>query len=85
MADPSVVREDIRTLTRVIGRAGLLQGIGHEEPSEPLYAWPTGVDVGEPIPPFKLSDTGGHEVAVSDLIGRQALLVNWSPRCGSVP
>ena len=81
-ADLDVVREDIVTLTREIGRAGLLVGVAYEAPPEPSFAWPTGVDVGEPIPPFKLPDADGAEVAVSDLQGRQVLLVNWSPRCG---
>ncbi len=82
VADLEVVRNDILTLTRNIGRAGLLQGIAYEPPAEPSYAWPTGVGLGEPIPPFKLPDADGHLVEVSDLRGRQVLLVNWSPRCG---
>jgi len=81
-AEPGVVLEDILTLTREIGRAGLLEGVAYEEPSEPSFAWPTGVKPGEPIPPFKLPDADGNQVAVSDLQGRQVLLVNWSPRCG---
>jgi peroxiredoxin len=81
-AEPNVVREDILTLTRNIGRAGLLQGIAYEPPAEPSYAWPTGVAVGEPIPPFELPDTEGNLVALSDLSAHQVLLVNWSPRCG---
>jgi peroxiredoxin len=77
-----VVRQDILRLTRSIGRAGLLEGIAYEAPPEPSFAWPTGVDVGEPIPPFRLPDAGGREVAIADLRGREVLLVNWSPRCG---
>jgi peroxiredoxin len=80
--DLDVVRQDILTLTQDIGRSGLLQGIAYEPPPEPSYAWPTGVGLGEPIPPFKLPDADGNEVAISDLQGRQVLLVNWSPRCG---
>jgi peroxiredoxin len=81
-AELKVVRRDILQLTQGIGRAGLLEGIAYEAPSEPSFAWPTGVDVGEPIPPFKLPDTEGREVAIADLRGRDVLLVNWSPRCG---
>jgi hypothetical protein len=62
--------------------AGLLEGIAYEPPSEPMFAWPTGVDLGEPIPPFKLPDADGAEVAAADLRGRSVLLINWSPRCG---
>ena len=69
-------------LTQNIGRAGLLEGVAYEPPSEPSFAWPTGVDVGEPIPPFKLPDADGVEVALADLAERSVLLVNWSPRCG---
>jgi peroxiredoxin len=81
-AELDVVRQDILQLTQNIGRAGLLEGIAYEAPPEPSFAWPTGVDIGEPIPPFRLPDAGGQEVAIADLRGRRLLLVNWSPRCG---
>ena len=81
-ADIAVVRDDIVHLTQNIGRAGLLEGVAYEPPSEPSFAWPTGVDVGEPIPPFRLPDADGAEVALADLTERSVLLVNWSPRCG---
>lgn len=81
-AELDVVRQDIMELTQNIGRAGLLQRIAYEPPPEPSFAWPSGVEVGEPIPPFKLPDAEGQEVGVADLRGRQVLLVNWSPRCG---
>ena len=77
-----VVREDIVNLAQAIGRAGLLKGVSYEPPPEPSFAWPTGVAVGEPIPPFRLREIGGGETALSDLTGRSVLLVNWSPRCG---
>ena len=81
-ADVDVVRGDIVALTQGIGRAGLLVGVAYEAPPEPSFAWPTGVEVGEPIPPFRLPDADGVEVALTDLAERQVLLVNWSPRCG---
>ena len=81
-AELDVVRQDIVQLAQNIGRAGLLQGIAYEPPAEPSFAWPSGVEVGEPIPPFKLPDAEGQEVGIADLRGRQVLLVNWSPRCG---
>ena len=81
-AEVAVVRDDIISLTQNIGRAGLLEGVAYEPPSEPSFAWPTGVDVGEPIPPFRLPDADGVEVALADLVERSVLLVNWSPRCG---
>ena len=81
-AELDVVRQDIVQLAQSIGRSGLLQGIAYEPPPEPSFAWPTGVGVGEPIPPFKLPDAEGQEVGIADLRGRQVLLVNWSPRCG---
>ncbi len=81
-AERDVVRQDIIELAQNIGRAGLLRGIAYEPPPEPSFSWPTGVDVGEPIPPFKLPNADGLEVSVADLAGREMLLVNWSPRCG---
>ena len=82
VAELETVRSDIVTLTQNIGRAGLLEGIAYEPPPEPSFAWPTGVGVGEPIPPFKLPDAEGADVGIADLRGRPVLLVNWSPRCG---
>ena len=81
-ADIDVVRGDIVALTQGIGRAGLLVGVAYEAPPDPSFAFPTGVAIGEPIPPFRLPDADGAEVALADLAERQVLLVNWSPRCG---
>jgi hypothetical protein len=78
-ADIAVVRDDIVN-PQNIRRAGLLEGVAYEPPSEPSFAWPTG-GRGEPIPPFRLPDADG-EVALADLTERSVLLVNWSPRCG---
>ena len=80
--DIDVVTGDILALTQGIGRAGLLVGVAYETPPDPSFTWPTGVDMGQPIPPFRLPDTEGVEVALTDLAERQVLLVNWSPRCG---
>ena len=66
---------------REIGRAGLLVGVAYEPPPEPSFAWPTGVDVGEPIPPFRLPDAEGTGRALRPR-RPEVLLVNWSPRCG---
>lgn len=81
-ADIDVVRGDLAALTQGIGRAGLLVGVAYEPPPDPSFAWPTGVEVGESIPPFRLPDAEGVEVGLTDLAERQVLLVNWSPRCG---
>jgi peroxiredoxin len=81
-ADAEVVRTDIVELTQGIGRAGLLEGVAYEAPPPPSFTWPTGVDVGEAIPGFRLPDAEGAEVALGDLATRPLLLVNWSPRCG---
>ena len=78
-AELEVVRSDIVVLTQNIGRAGLLEGIAYEPPPEPTFAWPTGVDLGEPIPPFKLPDADGAEVAAADLRGRSVLLDQLEP------
>ncbi len=80
-AELDVVREDLLTLARQIGRAGLLEGIAYEPPPE-SSPWPPGVAVGEPIPPFTLPDVEGAEVELADLGGRRMLLINWSPFCG---
>ena len=81
-ADIDVVRRDIVMLTQGIGRAGLLVGVAYEAPSDPSFAFPTGVAIGEPIPPFRLPDPDGAEFTVADLADGPLLLVNWSPRCG---
>ncbi|MEO8425167.1 MAG: PqqD family peptide modification chaperone [Actinomycetota bacterium] len=80
-ADLDVVRDDVVKLTKGIARAGLLMGFAYTRPSKPSVALQTGVGVGEPIPPFTLPDGEGTEVGISDLRGRDVLLVNWSPRC----
>ena len=59
-ADVDVVRGDIVALTQGIGRAGLLVGVAYEAPPDPSFASPTGVAVGEPIPPFRLPDADGR-------------------------
>ena len=81
-ADIEVVRRDIVALTQGVGRAGLLVGVAYEAPPDPSFAFPTGVAVGEPIPPFRLPDPDGAEFTVADLAEGPVLLVNWSPRCG---
>lgn len=81
-AELDVVRRDIVNLTQSVGRAGLLEGIAYEPPPEPSAAWPTGVAIGEPIPPFELPDVDGRKVSSAGLAGRNVLLINWSPRCG---
>lgn len=43
---------------------------------------PSGLKVGEPFDSFSLPDMAGATVALGDLRGRRALVVNWSPRCG---
>jgi peroxiredoxin len=80
--DIDVVTRDILALTQGLGRAGLLVGVAYEAAPDPSFTWPTGVDVGDPIPPFRLPDGDGVEVALVDMSDQQLLLVNWSPRCG---
>lgn len=80
--DVDVVRADIITLAQGVGRAGLLVGVAYEAQPDHSSPFPTGVAVGEPIPPFRLPGTDGAEVTLADLADRQVLLVNWSPRCG---
>jgi peroxiredoxin len=79
--DLDLVRGDILSLARDVGRAGLLVGVSYEPPPEPSPV-PMGVAVGESIPPFELPDAAGRKVSIEDLRGHQLLLVNWSPRCG---
>ncbi len=80
--DLEIVRADILTATQAIGRAGLLEDVAFELPPEPTYAEPSGFTVGEPLPEFRAADLEGNEVSLSELRGKQVLLVNWSPRCG---
>jgi peroxiredoxin len=43
---------------------------------------PVGPPVGSAVDPFVFPDVEGREVALADLAGNKALLVNWSPTCG---
>ena len=43
---------------------------------------PPGLAVGVMVPPFKLPDLAGQEVALAELRGGRVLLVHWNPDCG---
>jgi peroxiredoxin len=43
---------------------------------------PAGLDVGTPVPPFRLPDAVGRMVGPKDFPGKRLLLVHWSPQCG---
>jgi peroxiredoxin len=43
---------------------------------------PDGLPLASLVPPFRLPDLGGNEVALEDFRGRRVLLVNWDPGCG---
>ncbi len=81
-ADVDVVRTDILALARRVGGAGLLQGVAETPPQRMEYAPPTGLPIGDVIPPFRLTDIDGRVIGSEDFLGRTMLLVNWSPHCG---
>jgi len=41
-----------------------------------------GLEVGTAMEDFRLPDVAGNTVALSDFLGRRALLVYWNPQCG---
>jgi peroxiredoxin len=43
---------------------------------------PAGLDVGTPVPPFRLPDAVGRMAGPEDFPGKRLLLVHWSPQCG---
>ena len=43
---------------------------------------PAGLDVGTPVPPFRLPDAVGRLAGPEDFPGKRLLLVHWSPQCG---
>ncbi len=80
-ADSEVVRNDVLNLVQQLGMAGFLEGVAVEEVQ---YTSPSmeGLPVGTVVPPFELKDLDGRTRTDEDLLGRQTLLVNWSPHCG---
>ena len=82
-ADADTVREDVISVTRDIGKAGLLEGVAEELPHEHLpMTTPEGLALGTEVPPFVAEDLDGNSVGPEDLQGSQVLLINWSPACG---
>jgi peroxiredoxin len=80
--DLEVVRNDVLNLTQDLGKAGFLEGVAAEEFQ---YTSPSmeGLPVGTVVPSFELPDLDGRTVTDRDvLLGRQTLLLNWSPHCG---
>ncbi len=73
------VQEDLLILVKRLGNTGLLDGVvSPQRQTEVLGTY----GVGEELPPFTLPDMAGEESSLTDLRGKQVLLVNWSPTCG---
>jgi peroxiredoxin len=78
-ADREVVAQDVIQLTQQLGLHGLLDGVALVIPDwEP----PAGLPIGTDLPPAELTELDGRPVSLAEFRGRQALLINWSPRCG---
>ena len=46
------------------------------------FAGPGGLAVGTAFPPFELPDVTGQLVRLEQFLGKQVLLIHWSPGCG---
>jgi hypothetical protein len=80
-ADRSVVRDDVLELVRVLGRAGLLEGVAYEPPRAPSRARPTGLPLGSEAPPFSATDLDGNPFTDADVRGQSVCVVHWSQAC----
>src|SRR5947207_5072167 len=71
-----LIKQQGRILLRLdqMGDDGFAQ---HGKPSRP-----TGLAVGVAFPSFRFPDLQGRTIALQDFLGKQVLLVNWSPECG---
>jgi thiol-disulfide isomerase/thioredoxin len=62
---------------------GLLEGVAPPPPEvDPNWTPPERLEVGEVMEDFTLPDMAGTLTALTSLLDRQLLLVNWSPGCG---
>jgi thiol-disulfide isomerase/thioredoxin len=80
-APEPVIRDDVLALTRDLGMRGLLVGVVPPVP-ESTYVAPEALAVGDVLEDATLSNLDGVPTAISSLLDRQVLLVNWSPGCG---
>jgi peroxiredoxin len=91
--DIAAVRLDIESLARDVGNAGFLVGVreGRFEIGSELGADGAelgadgaeldGIAVGQPLPVFTAEAENGEAFSASQLRGRRALVVSWSPTC----
>lgn len=78
-ADREVVAHDVLDLAQKLGILGLLDGVALIIPE---WEAPSGLAIGEDLPPADLAELGGRAVSLEEFRGRRILMINWSPRCG---
>ena len=78
----SIAYQLVRQQGRILIRLDELEGLVAGAQQRPAGARTHGLAVGTLVPPFRLPDLGGAEVALEDFRGKPVLLVHWDPGCG---
>ncbi|MGB7925697.1 MAG: redoxin domain-containing protein [Pyrinomonadaceae bacterium] len=76
-----LVKQQGRMLLRLDGLEGRAHAVG-QAAAHGVQIGLGGLRTGQPFDAFSLPDLTGRTVALEDLRGRRALIVNWSPQCG---
>ena len=74
----AVVYQLVKQNGRILLRLDQLE----KKPAAVAQDEPQGLAVGTPVSPFSLPDLSGRTVSLEEFLGRQTLLVYWSPECG---
>ncbi|PYV31881.1 MAG: hypothetical protein DMG09_25245 [Acidobacteria bacterium] len=74
----AVVYQLVKQNGRILLRLDQLE----KKPAAVAQDEPQGLAVGTPVSPFSLPDLSGRTVSLEEFLGRQTLLVYWSPDCG---
>src|SRR5207244_543946 len=78
-----VISGDVLELARQLGDRGLLDGVTAPLPENHVdWTPPEPLEVGATVEEFTLADLEGTPTALSSLLDRPLLLVNWSAGCG---
>jgi peroxiredoxin len=78
----SLVYQLVRQQGQILIRLDELEELASGGQPRPAATRPAGLAVGTVIPPFRLPDVSGAEVALEDFRGKRVLLVHWDPGCG---
>jgi peroxiredoxin len=78
----SVAYQLVRQQGRILLRLDELEARSAGGEPSPADGRPRGLPVATSVPPFRLPDLSGSEVALEDFRGKRVLLVHWDPQCG---